>query len=50
MVQPRPEAGDPVVTAPIPVAERIRLIRDGLINYKSPVVPAMRAPFAPDRR
>jgi hypothetical protein len=33
MIQPRPEPGEPVATAPIPVAERIRLIRDGLINY-----------------
>jgi O-antigen/teichoic acid export membrane protein/SAM-dependent methyltransferase len=38
MVQPRPEPGDPVVTAPIPVAERIRLIRDGLINYSGVLV------------
>jgi hypothetical protein len=28
MIQPRPEPGEPVATAPIPVAERIRLIRD----------------------
>jgi O-antigen/teichoic acid export membrane protein/2-polyprenyl-3-methyl-5-hydroxy-6-metoxy-1,4-benzoquinol methylase len=37
MVQPRPEPGDPV-TAPIPVAERIRLIRDSLINYSGVLV------------
>jgi O-antigen/teichoic acid export membrane protein/2-polyprenyl-3-methyl-5-hydroxy-6-metoxy-1,4-benzoquinol methylase len=33
MIQPRPEPGDSVAMATIPVAERIRLIRDGLINY-----------------
>lgn len=38
MVQPRLEPGDPVVTTPIPVAERIRLIRDGLINYSGVLV------------
>jgi O-antigen/teichoic acid export membrane protein len=38
MVQPRTEPGDPVATAPIPVAERIRLIRDGLINYSGVLV------------
>src|SRR5512133_1448842 len=38
MVLPSPEPGDPAATAPIPVAERIRLIRDGLINYSGVVV------------
>ena len=38
MVQPRTEPGDPVATAPMPVAERIRLIRDGLINYSGVLV------------
>jgi O-antigen/teichoic acid export membrane protein len=38
MVQPRPEPGDSVATAPIQVAERIQLIRDGLINYSGVLV------------
>jgi len=38
MVQPRTEPGKPVATAPMPVAERIRLIRDGLINYSGVLV------------
>jgi O-antigen/teichoic acid export membrane protein len=33
MVQPRPEPGDQLASAPIAVAEKKRLIRDGLINY-----------------
>jgi O-antigen/teichoic acid export membrane protein/trans-aconitate methyltransferase len=35
---PRPEPGDQAATEPIPVAERIRLIRDGLINYSGVLV------------
>src|SRR5262245_43662867 len=38
MVLPSPEPGDPAATAPIPVAERVRLIRDGLINYSGVLV------------
>jgi O-antigen/teichoic acid export membrane protein/2-polyprenyl-3-methyl-5-hydroxy-6-metoxy-1,4-benzoquinol methylase len=38
MVQPPTEPGDRVATAPIPVAQRIQLIRDGLINYSGVLV------------
>jgi O-antigen/teichoic acid export membrane protein len=38
MIQAGSEAGEPVPTAPIPVAERTRLIRDGVVNYSGLLV------------